>query len=326
MGNTGFLEVTLRDVAGVRIEDPKTEFTFFRMPQRTQLGDILTFKLPPNPLSFKLPAFPQAHAIACTINPDLYRTWDSGTQIFTLADQQTLRVEFTVARKPQSWNARFTRWDQLSQQFNPLKRALKNSPTVVVAGNAKPFTEAGFDDVDDDPSRLAKTALMNLYAKMTLLIEPAEDELNWFSFVDRILSIGRERMIAVVRPGLADLVRFIRNNHKTFREEYEPADSSLHFKNFPAEFRSTFQPSDMFSIKSTEALGNLQLTLAPAKDAAGQNILLLDADIDENGELLRHFFDLLKHRFTGGTHPYDIHEILRHSNRDFDFGYTLNPA
>jgi hypothetical protein len=82
----------------------------------------------------------------------------------------------------------------------------------------------------------------------------------------------------------------------------------------------------MFSIKSDEKLGNLQLTLAPAKDAAGNPVLLLDADIDENGVLLKHFFDLLKHRFTGGTHPFDIHEVLVFSEPNVDVGYQLVPA
>jgi hypothetical protein len=129
----------------------------------------------------------------------------------------------------------------------------------------------------------------------------------------------------VVNPELADTVRFIRDNYGAFRNEYLPADASLHFKNFPAEFRGTFSPSEMFSIKSTESLGNLQLTLALAKDAAGSPLWLLDADIDENGELLKHFFDLLKHRFSGGTHPFDLHEILLHSNRDLDLGHALFP-
>jgi hypothetical protein len=325
MGNTGFLEVTLRDVAGNVIKDPGTEFTFFRMPGHTQVDDTRRLALPPNPRRFEVPAFPQARAMSLRVAPVLYRSWESAETVFTLGDGQTLPLVFTLARRSQRWQARFTRWNDLSPQFDSLKQVLKASPSLLIADETtpRPFFGKHFQNVDDAAATLAKASLLNLYAKLSLLIEPVEDKVNWFSFVVKLLRIARERLIAVVKPELLDVLRFIRDNEGTFREEYERADSSLHFKNFPAEFRPTFSPSGMLSIKSTEALGNLQLTLAPATDSTGASVLLLDADIDENGVLLKHFFDLLKHRFSGGTHPYDIHEILLHSNRKIDLGYTL---
>ena len=54
--------------------------------------------------------------------------------------------------------------------------------------------------------------------------------------------------------------------------------------------------------------------------------VLTDADIDENGELLRHTLDLFKHKISGGTHPHDIHEILvlqEGQAPTFDLGYRL---
>lgn len=50
--------------------------------------------------------------------------------------------------------------------------------------------------------------------------------------------------------------------------------------------------------------------MAFGKDASGNDLLILDADIDENGQLMAHLADLFKHKFTGGTHPFDIHELL----------------
>ena len=79
----------------------------------------------------------------------------------------------------------------------------------------------------------------------------------------------------------------------------------------------------MFSIKSREDIGNVQLTMAPGRDQAGNEILMLDADIDENGKLLLHLADLFKHKFSGGTHPFDIHEYLALAHRGRPLGYEL---
>jgi hypothetical protein len=52
-------------------------------------------------------------------------------------------------------------------------------------------------------------------------------------------------------------------------------------------------------------------------------VTILDTDIDENGKLMAHLADLFKHKFTGGTHPFDIHEYLRKEAPQRDLGYTL---
>ena len=77
-------------------------------------------------------------------------------------------------------------------------------------------------------------------------------------------------------------------------------------------------------LKTTEDQGNLQLTVGRGTDPdTGAETWLLDADIDENGALLAHLGDLFKHRFTGGTHPIDIHEYLLVAHAGIDLGYTL---
>ena len=50
---------------------------------------------------------------------------------------------------------------------------------------------------------------------------------------------------------------------------------------------------------------------------------LVDADIDEHGTFWGHLGDLIKHRFTGGTHPYDIHEYLLLRRPTLNLGYRL---
>jgi GMC oxidoreductase len=52
-------------------------------------------------------------------------------------------------------------------------------------------------------------------------------------------------------------------------------------------------------------------------------VTLLDADIDGNGKLMAHLGDLFKHRFSGGTHPYDIHEYLVLDDKARPLGYDL---
>jgi hypothetical protein len=58
--------------------------------------------------------------------------------------------------------------------------------------------------------------------------------------------------------------------------------------------------SSPFSIKSGTAKANLQLTVAKGRKN-GKDVFLLDADFDENSKPLLHVFDVIKHKFDGGT-------------------------
>jgi hypothetical protein len=82
--------------------------------------------------------------------------------------------------------------------------------------------------------------------------------------------------------------------------------------------------SDAFSVKTRDAKANLQLTVARAtKD--GRSVFLLDSDMDENGRLILHRFDVIRHAFNGGTHPIDISESLRVMFPSAALGYGLAP-
>jgi hypothetical protein len=133
--------------------------------------------------------------------------------------------------------------------------------------------------------------------------------------------MGRERIIAMVEPSMYTLVHQVHEHIDRFSADYERTPAANHRPNVP----TTMQPRivDMVSIKSAHRHGNFQLTLTHLRDP---DEVLLDADIDESGDLLGHCLDLFKHKISGGTHPHDIHEILLHQHDPavpLDLGYRL---
>jgi hypothetical protein len=100
------------------------------------------------------------------------------------------------------------------------------------------------------------------------------------------------------------------------------ADTALHTGNIPAPFDAGV--AEMISVKSHDAHGNLQLTVAKSLDTGtGAPTFLLDADVDEDLQFFQHARDLFVHIFSGGTHPVDVHEIMIDSYGLLDLGYTL---
>jgi hypothetical protein len=272
----------------------------------------------------KLPAFPQESNLFCEIMPARYRHRKS--EIFTLRDDKVTQRDIPVLRNPKEWNAQFVLWNQLPQRFSRLKQVLAESTVKVLKGgpNLGVFTEAAYDQVDAEKVILAKTSLLNLFTKLTEIKEPVGGKKPWFSFIRRIHAIGRERLYAEVEPEMADLVKKIRDDIGNF-EFYERAVASNHHEALQKHF-SNFEvfKGKMFSIKTDEAKSNLQIIIAPSRNGEGEDVVLLDTDIDENGELLAHMFDaFVKHKFTGGTHPFDIHEYLSLTYPEAPLGYSL---
>ena len=93
----------------------------------------------------------------------------------------------------------------------------------------------------------------------------------------------------------------------------------LHIENFRA-IPGVTAVSGAASVKTAERKANLQFSVARVT-RDGRRAFLLDTDIDENGNLLLHTFDLIKHAFTGGTHPVDVHECLCTAFPSTDLGY-----
>ncbi len=319
MANQGFFKLGLLDTAGRPVNETGVKISFVRTTENKIISTANGLTFPPEH-TFAVPAFPQEHHLQCEVTAPRFRQRRSA--IFTLTDKELIVRNLNLFRRPDKFSAKFTEWNQLPIQFLSLKTILDKSSALKVKGGKLlgKFTEATYDSVTGTTELTAKAALLNLYAKLTDLLEPTLGQEPWFSFVQEIVEIGKERFIAVVDPRMGEVVRTIKSDFGKFKD-YKTTPSQNHFGNIPAVYQ--VQKSKMFSIKSTEDHGNVQLTLAPGKDASGNDLLVLDVDIDENGQLLAHLADLFKHKFSGGTHPFDIHEYLSLSNPNRPLGYEL---
>lgn len=319
MANEGFFQLGLIDVRGRPVNESNTKVGFRKVSENKTVASATNLTFPP-PHKFRVPAFPQEKNLICDVTPSRYRTRTS--DIFTLTDGETMVRNLTLFRLPDKWSANFTAWEQLSSHFQPLKDVLEKSPAVKVKGGKLlgKLTEATYDGISEKKEVFAKAALLNLFTKLTDLKEPTAGDEPWFSFIKQIVEIGRERFIGIVDPKMGEVVRTIKDNIGKFKD-YENTIAQNHFGNIPAAFK--VQKSKMFSIKSSENQGNVQLTMAPGKDSAGNDVMVLDADIDENGEMFKHLMDLFKHKFSGGTNPFDIHEFLALSSPNRPLGYEL---
>jgi hypothetical protein len=320
MADTGILGITLLDVLGGQAVDTDTEIRVVRLSDNRTIAEEPHATFPPDS-RMTLPSFPLEQGLVAWITPIRFRMCHS--EVFTLTDGQVLPAAPHVFRHPNKWSARCTHWTSLGTDFGSLKTVLSGSPDVFVFEGHQPLgTFAGdrYDDVDTPKALLAKTAMLNLYAKMGKVSVPDAVASSWFEFVNQVLAIGRERVIALAHSAMWDRVaRIFANigNHPDFVR----ADSVLHRTNIPESYRSRI--SAMVSIKSHEAIGNLQLTMAKSTDDQCNPVFILDADMDEHLDVLHHASDLFTHIFSGGTHPYDIHEFLLDRYGALDLGYDL---
>jgi hypothetical protein len=315
-----FLE--LRDVSNRLIEDPETFFTFRRVNDHRQIGDQIAMALTGSAAVFDLPVATGEIAV-CELDTKRFRFAHS--PVFFRSPGPPITKVSRLLREPKEWNPSFTSWQDLTAAFGDLKRVLDGSPRVTLFKRTTPIADRLVEDAYDGMSGadviLAKTALLNTYYRLTATKEPLSAQRTWFSFVTRILAIGRERFLALVQPEMEALVRQIHANIEEFRADYERTPAENHRGNVPPELQHRI--TSMISIKSTHDSANFQITLT---HLSGPNEVLLDADLDENGQLLRHFLDLFKHKVTGGTHPHDIHELLvllDGHKPGFDLGYRL---
>jgi hypothetical protein len=321
MATKGIFRLTLMDVEGDFLDETSTEIAFFRAQDNQQLGDIKRVDFSQGPVNFSLQAFPAGPYI-CQITPLRYRLLKSG--IFSLTAGQVVSVQQNVPRDPGRWRAQFVSWAALDGTFEPLRTVLtKSADLALFEGGSKLGTLSGdmYDAVSTGSAAIAKTSMLNLYYKLSTVREPMSGN-SFLSYVRHFIAIGRERIIAVAEKELADAIRNIRQKLDDFREWHVAEDAEGHRGNVPIQFRS--KVTEMISIKQSIPEASMQLTVAIIP---GTDFVVFDADIDEHGELLHHGFDWVSHWFTGGTHPYDVHEFLMQESREaqktVNLGYTL---
>ncbi|MGH9662377.1 MAG: hypothetical protein ACRD96_27750, partial [Bryobacteraceae bacterium] len=108
-----------------------------------------------------------------------------------------------AAREPDKWSVEFTGWDSLATAFDPLKKAGMRSRNVKVKESGAELTSIAGPAFDDAAAwSLPKTCLLNLFAKLQL-VDPVSSARSWFSYVDALLVVGRERFVATCEPALA---------------------------------------------------------------------------------------------------------------------------
>ena len=247
---------------------------------------------------------------------------------------KTIERDVWLPRDVQAaWNVIFARWNQLDDLLQPLKAVLSRSPQIIPRFRkkgggfdvepARSFAEDEYDNVDKANERLAKAGMLNLYSKlMDAPVPPGSPP--WFTMIDRLLIMQPDRIIAIATPEMRNLVRKIWEDAPHV-PHYKRAPAKNHTRNVPQRF----QVQQIFSLKTDEKIGGLQLTISDVADPAspGQQLAIVDADIDENGNALKHFGDFIKHKFTTGTHPFHIHDILhtvsRQTSRPLRLGYEL---
>ena len=311
----------LRDVRGNLIDDPDARFTFRQLADNRQIGSQIRRPLSGGTARFALPVLA---GDVCVCELDLQRYRFARSPVFFRSPGDAVVRSSVLFREPLEWAPSFTAWDALPAAFADLKAALENAPDVMLHRTRQSLgklTGTSYDGMSGADVLLAKTGLLNTTYRLRATMEPVSDARSWLSFVQRIIAIDRERFLAMVHPDMAKIVRQISEHIDDFRGEYERTPAENHRPNVPAAMQARIVK--MISIKSSHSRGNFQLTIT---ELAAPDEVLLDADIDENGELLAHLFDLVKHKFTGGTHPHDIYEILSMQDGQlagFDVGYQL---
>lgn len=314
------LDLHITDVDDQAIVDPTVFVRLTGSTDPTTATVKLSLQGAPRPLRFE--NGPSGFSVALRITPSRYMDG----AVFCTVDGSGIVTPMRALRLPRrssEWRPAFTPWQRLPDAFASLQAVLDRSPDFRLGRTSNPehFVDVRYDGVDpDDESRvLAKLSLLNLYSRLNMELVPGAGK-AWFSLVQELLVATRERFLAQVDESCWATVRAFAQNPPA---GFVPARSDLHVDNFEA-IPGVEQVHELASVKTREEKANLQFTVCRAL-RNGTPVFLLDTDIDENGNLLRHTFDLIKHVVTGGTHPIDIHEALRKTFPQVALGYELEP-
>lgn len=320
------LRVRLRNYEGKDVSDLPTK-VLFRRNLKAAGNPIPDRRFVSGKEEFNVAAFPLADW-DCWVAAKRYEV--QGTGFFTPREGKTIEKELWLPRNATAdWRARFLPWNQLTGKFASLQTLLSKSPDlklklregpVIPLGN---FTGDTYDDDDDADLRLGKLGMLNMYAKLMATPVPSTPGSPWFSGIQKLLAIQKDRVVGIVGPAMAKSVKQIHENISVF-PTYRRAPTGQHFdKNIKPLIPPGFSSKSVYSVKTREAIGVLQLVIAEVTYPQGETLLCLDTDVDENGNLLKHFGDFIKHRFNGGTHPVHVHDLLHRTLKTPALAYEL---
>ena len=313
------ITIDLADVRGVRIEDPRVLVRFVNVASGHGLAFTVAFSGMPVAISSSLS---RGSTYRVEVTPSRF---SSALRMLGSEDDE-LEVKATLIRRATEWAPAFTPWMALGAPFAALQAVLNASAALRVGRVTSPvrFVQAEYDNVPpDDESRVfAKAALLNMYGLLSAEPRPGTAGGTWFDGVTELLLVTRERVIGRILESDARLIERIEKGAHAAR--YKSAPAVKHVDNFREIPGFAFDPKKLCSVKTRDRFGNLQLTVARGT-LNGKPAALLDADCDENGVAFAHLLDLPKHAVTGGTNPYEIHEILAHRDPLRDLGYLLAP-
>jgi hypothetical protein len=316
MPDTAKFTLELITVEGTPAKEPDCFVGFMRTDGSTAVqAKSVAF---PGPRTFIIPAFPQEKNLHCLIEPSLYQVVQSG--FFNPNGEVNQSV--TAVRLPDKWTPEFLLLAQLpTPRFTRFLDIVNRSTAVDVkhGRNLGNLTDA-FDDLGGNQERLAKMALLNLYAVLTDEKDPI-GATSWFDFVQQFVRIDQERFVAETDAELFTLVKRILDNLPAFsnRGFFTELSPALHLENFPERYTLT---APLITVKVRYEQGNLQLTMAQAT-SGGKPVTLLDCDMDEHSNIILHTGDFFIHPVTGGTSPVDMHEYIKHHDPEVVLGYDL---
>src|SRR5262249_48786983 len=112
-----------------------------------------------------------------------------------------------------------------------------------------------------------------------------------FDHIRSLIEIDQDRFFAKTDAALVE--------EAADASDFHAADFSLHKEIPPYKLVSSF--------KTLDGEGNLQLTFS--RNGNTGNDYLVDMDIDE-GQGIKHVFEVIRNVFTGLTNPYNVREIL----------------
>lgn len=191
----------------------------------------------------------------------------------------------------------FVRPSQATPMF-PSRADIQNEPRWRALDRVLQESPITYENLDAPQ----KAGLLNLVAKMS-----HASARNVFEEVVNVFVVKPARIYARVQAALWDQVRGLPQH---FHEQSD--NGSLH-----KFIEDWIRLDEHASFKTPDKMGNLQLTFAKNP----QEHFAVDADLDDH-QGLQHAFDVIKHKFSGDTNPYDIHEVLV-KFQGIDPGYRL---